>query len=86
MNKVTAMLDAAVAVITDIRSLADSLQILVDAMSANSEEEKQPTKKAAPKKKATEEPKPEPQPEEEKPLTLEDVRAVCADKSRKGFT
>ena len=27
-----------------------------------------------------------PQPKEEKPLTLEDVRAVCADKSRQGFT
>lgn len=47
-------------------------------------EEKAPAKKAAPKKKAAEEPKPEPQ--EEKPLTLEDVRAVCADKSRSGFT
>lgn len=32
MNKVTAMLDAAVAVIIDIRSLADSLQLLVDVI------------------------------------------------------
>lgn len=55
-------------------------------MFSGAEEEKQPAKKAAPKKKAVEEPKQEPQPEEEKPLTLEDVRAVCADKSRKGFT
>lgn len=55
-------------------------------MFSGSEEEKQPVKKAEPKKKAAEEPKPEPQSEEEKPLTLEDVRAVCADKSRKGFT
>lgn len=55
-------------------------------MFSGSEEEKLPAKKAAPKKKAAEEPKPEPQPEEERPLTLEDVRAVCADKSRKGFT
>ena len=31
MSKVTAMLDAAAAVIKDIRSLADSLQALVDA-------------------------------------------------------
>lgn len=53
-------------------------------MFSGTEEEKQPAKKATTKKKAAEEPKPEPQ--EEKPLTLEDVRAVCADKSRKGFT
>lgn len=86
MSKVTAMLDAAVAVITDIRSLADSLQALVEAVSEGSTEEKLPAKKAAPKKKTAEEPKPEPQEKEEKPLTLEDVRAVCADKSRKGFT
>lgn len=51
-------------------------------MFSGAEEEKAPAKKAVPKKKAAEEPKPE----EEKPLTLEDVRAVCADKSRKGFT
>lgn len=41
-------------------------------------EEKPSAKKSAPKKKATEEPKPTP--------TLEDVRAICADKSRQGFT
>lgn len=55
-------------------------------MFGGAEEEKQPAKKAAAKKKAAEESKPEPQPEKEKPLTLEEVRAVCADKSRKGFT
>lgn len=55
-------------------------------MFSGAEEEKQPAKKAAPKKKAAAEPKPEPQLEEEKLLTLEDVRAVCADKSRKGYT
>ena len=41
-------------------------------------------KKSAAKKKSAEEPKPEAP--EEKALTLEDVRAVCADKSRSGFT
>lgn len=56
---------------------------LADMFSGEAEE-KQPAKKAAPKKKAAVESKPESQ--EEKPLTLEDVRAVCADKSRKGFT
>lgn len=54
-------------------------------MFSSADEEKQPAKKATPKKKVAEEPKPEPQ-LEEKPLTLEDVRAVCADKSRNGFT
>lgn len=56
---------------------------LADMFSGEAEE-KQLAKKAAPKKKAAVESKPESQ--EEKPLTLEDVRAVCADKSRKGFT
>lgn len=55
-------------------------------MFSGAEKGKHPAKKTAPKKKAAEEPKPEPQPEEEKLLALEDVRAVCADKSRKGFT
>lgn len=53
-------------------------------MFSTQEEEKQPVKKAAAKKKDVDVPKPEAP--EEKPLTLEDVRAVCADKSRKGFT
>lgn len=47
-------------------------------------EEKQPVKKTAAKKGKVEEPKPEAP--EERALTLEDVRAVCADKSRSGFT
>lgn len=51
---------------------------------SGSAEEKQPIKKSAAKKKSAEEPKPEVP--EEKALTLEDVRAVCADKSRSGFT
>lgn len=51
---------------------------------SGSAEEKQPIKKSATKKKSAEEPKPEAP--EEKALTLEDVRAVCADKSRSGFT
>ena len=51
---------------------------------SGSAEEKQPIKKSAAKKKSAAEPKPEAP--EEKALTLEDVRAVCADKSRSGFT
>lgn len=86
MSKVTAMLDAAVAVIKDIRSLADSLQALVDAMLENAPAEKPTVKAAKPKKSAAKEDVEEPAPKEEKPLKLEDVRAVLADKSRKGHT
>ena len=57
---------------------------LADLFSGTAEEEKAPAKKAASKRKAAEEPKSEVL--EEKVLTLEDVRAVCADKSRSGFT
>lgn len=86
MSKVAAMLDAAVAVITDIRSLADSLQALVDAMPENTTAEKPAAKVSKPKKIAAKETPAEPAPKEEKPLNLEDVRAVLADKSRKGHT
>lgn len=57
---------------------------LADLFSGSAEDEKQPIKKTAAKKKVAEKPKPEAP--EEKALTLEDVRAVCADKSRSGFT
>lgn len=86
MSKVKAMLDAAVSVITDIRSLADSLQALVDAMSENTPDEKPVAKVSKPKKIADREAPTEPAPKEETPLNLEDVRAVLADKSRKGHT
>lgn len=86
MNKVTLMLDAAVAVITDIRSLADSLQALVEAVAENAPTEKAATKASKPKKIAEKESPAEPAPKEEKPLNLEDVRAVLAEKSRSGFT
>lgn len=81
--------------VSELSMLVDELKKCGEALIGISEgladmfsgtEETPPAKKAAPKKKAAEEPKPEPQPEEEKPLTLEDVRAVCADKSRKGLT
>ena len=87
MNKVTTMLDAAAAVIADIRSLADSLQVLVDAVSSEGGAEGKVTaKKVLQKKKPAEELKPESKQKKEKPLSLEDVRAVCAEKSREGFT
>lgn len=86
MSNVTAILDAAVAVITDIRSLADSLQALVDATSENTPAEKPAAKASKPKKIAAKETPAESVLKEEKPLNLEDVRAVLADKSRKGHT
>lgn len=77
-------------VVSDLRALADSLQAVADVMVQNepaadtaSEEKAEPEKKAdtkpAGKKKAAAEP-------EEQPLTLEEVRAVLAEKSRAGHT
>ncbi len=68
MSKVKLLLD----VITDIRSLADSLQVLADTMT-----ESEPSGATKPKKKDTEKPK---------EVKLEDVRMVLADKSRSGKT
>ena len=79
MSKVKLLLD----VISDVRSLADSLQAVADEMIENEssataathtqevvKEEKQPRKKVTTKKE----------------YTLEDVRGVLAEKSQKGFT
>ena len=91
MSKVKLLLD----VIGDMRSLADSLQAVADAMMGNDAAEaeltttKEPTesiksgktsaKKNTVKKAAKAEP-------EQKVLTLEEVRAVLAEKSRAGHT
>ena len=79
MSKVKLLLD----VISDVRSLADSLQAVADAIAENEpaivdatptqepvKEEKQPTKKNAAKKE----------------YTLEDVRGILATKSQNGLT
>lgn len=89
MGKVKLLLD----VIGDLRSLADSLQAVADAVAENDAsaemtatkeaEEKGRSKAAAKKTTAKKTPKAEP---EEKPLTLEEVRAVLAEKSRAGHT
>ena len=73
--------------VEELRKCGETLVGLSEGLAdlfSGSAEEKQPAKKTAAKKKAAEEPKPEVP--EEKALTLEDVRAVCADKSRSGFT
>ena len=67
-------------VIENIRSLGDSLQILADAMVSN--EPKEEPKKSEQKS----EPKQEPLTKEKCSFALENVRAVCAEKSRAGFT
>ena len=81
MSRIKLLLD----VIKDIRSLADSLQAVADAMTENEPEtEKKPAKKAGKSKTEKQESvKEEPQ---KKPLALEDVRAVLAEKSRSGHT
>ncbi len=89
MGKVKLLLD----VIEDLRSLADSLQAVADAVAENDvsaemtatkeAEEKGRPKAAAKKTTAKKTVKAEP---EEKPLTLEEVRAVLAEKSRAGHT
>ena len=93
MGKVKLLLD----VIGDLRSLANSLQAFADAVADNetAEEEltttKEPEKagktgKAAAKNAAKKEAKAAKHEPEEKPLTLEEVRAVLAEKSRSGHT
>lgn len=66
MSKVNLLLD----VVEDLRSLADSVQAVADAMLQN-----EPTVDAEPKA-----------PVPKKELTLEEVRAVLGEKSRAGFT
>lgn len=89
MSEIKLLLD----VVQDMRSLADSLQAVADAMTGNepadtpAENTGKKTKKTDSKKAAKEEsgaalsPAPE-----KKPLTLEEVRAVLAEKSRAGHT
>lgn len=93
MGKVKLLLD----VIGDLRSLADSLQAVADAVEDNGAAEaeltttKEPEKagkggKAAAKNTVKKDTKAAKQEPEEKPLTLEEVRAVLAEKSRSGHT
>ncbi len=93
MGKVKLLLD----VIGELRSLADSLQAVADAVEENGAVEaeltttKEPEKagrsgKAAARNTAKKDTKAAKQEPEEKPLTLEEVRAVLAEKSRSGHT
>jgi len=91
MSKIKLALD----VVSDLKSLAESIETLVHAMEANesnveNEVAKEPVKET--KKRTKTKPAPEPvndEPEveetpEEKPITLEEIRAAMADKSRDG--
>ena len=96
MGKVKLLLD----VIGDLRSLADSLQAVADAVADNGTAEaemtttKEPEEtgkagkngKAAARNTAKKDTKAAKQEPVEKPLTLEEVRAVLAEKSRSGHT
>ena len=93
MSKIKLALD----VVSDLKSLAESIETLVHAMESNEPnlENEEPTKKKskAKAKAKVEEPEtkepevgeaPVEEAPEEKPITLEEVRAAMADKSRDG--
>lgn len=73
MSKIKLLLD----VVTDLRSLADSLQAVADAMASN--EPIDASHLETPAQVPIQKP-------EEKTVTLEQVRAVLAEKSHDGFT
>ena len=83
MSKMKLLLD----VVSDLRSLADSLQAVADAVAQGGQEqpdqttEEKPTQNPEKKNVAKQVEKAEP-----KPLTLEQVRAALAEKSRAGHT
>ena len=87
MSKMKLLLD----VVSDLRSLADSLQAVADAVVQGGQEQpdqtteerpaQEPEKKTAAKKEETPVEKPK-----SKPLSLEQVRAALAEKSRAGHT
>ena len=83
MSKMKLLLD----VVSDLRPLADSLQAVADAVAQGGQEqpdqttEEKPTQKPEKKNVAKQVEKAEP-----KPLTLEQVRAALAEKSRAGHT
>ena len=83
MSRIKLLLD----MVSDLRSLADSLQAVADAVAQNGQEqpdqttEEKPAQKPEKKNVAKQVEKAEP-----KPLTLEQVRAALAEKSRAGHT
>lgn len=93
MSKIKLALD----VVSDLKSLAESIETLVRAMESNEVANEEPTKKKSKTKAKVEEPEnkelevgevtieaPVEEAPEEKQPTLEEVRAAMADKSRDG--
>lgn len=93
MSKIKLALD----VVSDLKSLAESIETLVHAMESNEVANEEPTKKKSKAKAKVEEPEnkelevgeatietPVEEAPEEKQPTLEEVRAAMADKSRDG--
>ncbi len=82
MSRIKLLLD----VVNDMRSLADSIQAVCDAMasdeSAETPVQEEPAAEPAEQPKKVAKPKAEKQPK----ITLEQVRGVLADKSRSGKT
>ncbi len=77
MSKAKLLLD----VIEDMRSLADSLQAVADAIGQNDPEDA-----GAPDPAPAAKPAPAPADPPPKAITLDEVRAVLAEKSHDGFT
>lgn len=73
MSKIKLLLN----VVGDLRSLADSLQAVAEAIAGNEPAEAAQTETLAKFKEAK---------STEKPVTLEQVRAALAEKSQQGFT
>ena len=71
MSKTKLLLD----LVNDVRSVADDLQAIADALSQDEPAPEQPREEKKEEKKA----------EPEKAIRLEDVRAVLAAKSREGY-
>lgn len=71
VSKIKLLLD----VVDNIRSLADSLQVIAEAMAGNEPVETEPDSLPSAQPKHT-----------EKPISLEQVRAALAEKSQAGFT
>ena len=87
MSKMKLLLD----VVSDLRSLADSLQAVADAVAQGGQEQPDQTTEEKPaqkpeKKNAAKQVEPPMEKPEPKPLTLEQVRAALAEKSRAGHT
>nr|DAT59278.1 MAG TPA: hypothetical protein [Caudoviricetes sp.] len=82
MKKVTELLDAVVNVITNVRNLADSLQVVADVLSEFKSAEVIEAQPVAQIPEKTSKPKKE----KAKVYTLEDVRGVLAEKSQNGLT